>query len=504
MTGGAAAGLPGRPGVGGRARPGGWWRAGGPVRLPRLRSLRSLRSRVAVGVTALVVVGQLVAGTVGVLALSAHLRSRTDAQLATAASAVGTALAERPDAVLREQRLRVLLGAGVRDGRVHLLHDGAVVATITADGRSVPEPDPAAVARLDDRPRWLAPDVRAVRIATSGLDIELEDGTLLAADGLVLARDTSTDTATVRRTAAVTALTGLLVSAGTVALSWWSVGRGLLPLRRMARDAERIAAGDTDLRLGAEADAALVETAALAAALDQALDSRAAAERRVRDFVADAAHELRTPLTSVHGWADLYLQGALDAEGVDRAMERIGDATTRMRRLVEEMALLARLDADVPLARGPVELGAVVDDALADLDVLAPDRPVTWARPAGPVLVTGDRERLAQVVGNLVGNVLRHTPADAALTVRLATVAGEARLEVHDDGPGVPAAVAPRAFERFVRQSAVGGPEHAGERAGSGLGLAIVAAVVRAHGGSVRLDSTPGRGTTVEVVLPLA
>jgi two-component system OmpR family sensor kinase len=442
---------------------------------------------------------------VGVLALSVHLRSRTDAQLATAAGAVAAGLADRPEAVLREQRLRLLLGAGVRDGRVHLLHDGTVVTTVTADGRSVPEPDAAAVARLDGEPRWLAPDVRAVRLAAPGLEVELEDGERLAVDGVVLARDTSADTTTVRRTASVTVLTGLLVTAGTVALSWWAVGRGLAPVRRMARDAERIAAGETDLRLGrAGTGAALAETAGLAAALDQALDSRAAAERRVRDFVADAAHELRTPLTSVHGWADLYLQGALDADGVDRAMERIGDATTRMRRLVEEMALLARLDADVPLARGRVDLGAVVDDALGDLDVLAPDRPVAWERPTTPVVVSGDRERLAQVVGNLVGNVLRHTPADAALTVRLAAGEGEARLEVHDDGPGVPPEVAPRAFERFVRQSAPAGPEHTGERAGSGLGLAIVAAVVRAHGGTVTLDSAPGRGTTVEVRLPLA
>jgi two-component system OmpR family sensor kinase len=251
------------------------------------------------------------------------------------------------------------------------------------------------------------------------------------------------------------------------------------------------------------------ETRALAAAVDAALDARARAEARLRDVVADTAHELRTPLTSVHGWAELYQQGALDEAGVDHAMDRIEAAATRMRHLVDQVALLARLDAEVPLERAPVELGAVVDEVLVDLDVIAPGRPVTWERPDTAVTVHGDRARLVQVVENLVANVVRHTPADAALTVTLARArrpgpdGGHAAvLTVRDDGPGVPPELAPRVFERFARQTRPAGAPASGPREGSGLGLAIVAAVVAAHGGSVDLRSSPGEGTTVTVELP--
>lgn len=172
-----------------------------------------------------------------------------------------------------------------------------------------------------------------------------------------------------------------------------------------------------------------------------------------------------------------------------------------MRHLVDQLALLARLDADQPLRSEPVDLAAVVDDVVADLDVLAPDRPVEWRRPDAPVVVRGDRERLVQVVQNLVGNVLRHTPAAARL--RLTVTAGDpVVLVVHDDGPGVPPELADRVFERFVRQTRPADGAAGGLREGSGLGLAIVAGIVRAHGGDVRLVSRPGEGTTVTVELP--
>uniref|UniRef100_UPI0019162457 sensor histidine kinase n=1 Tax=Cellulomonas citrea TaxID=1909423 RepID=UPI0019162457 len=242
------------------------------------------------------------------------------------------------------------------------------------------------------------------------------------------------------------------------------------------------------------------ETRALAQAIDQALADRARAERRLRDFVADAAHELRTPLTSVHGWADLYQQGALTGPEVDRAFERIGAQTSRMRHLVDQLALLARLDADVPLARTTVDLRALVDDVVDDLAVLAPDRPVTWHRPDSPVLVDGDAARLAQVVQNLVGNVLRHTPGTAALRLDLAVDGASAELVVADDGPGIPADLVPHVLDRFVRRSR---PDRPDEAEGSGLGLAIVDGLVRAHHGTLTLDSAPDAGTTVQVRLPL-
>lgn len=461
--------------------------------------MTSLRGRTAMLVGVAVVLGLALAGVIGVLSLHAYLRQRTDEQLVDARATVTAALERRTQDTVREQSLRGLLAVGVGGVEVHLMSGGRVIASLASDGAAVATPTPEQIAALGAGPGPLGGDARAVRVDTPGLAVTLEDGTVQPVDTVLLARDVSDDRRTVRRTALATLLIGALVATASLLAVWWAVGRGLRPLHRMADRADQVAGGDQSLRLTPLGT--LAETAALARAVDGALDARATAEQRVRDFVADAAHELRTPLTSVHGWADLYLQGGLDAAGTDRAMERIEAETTRMRHLVEQMSLLARLDADLSFERERVDLGALVDDVLADLDVLAPDRPVTWARPHEPVPVTGDRALLHQVVSNLVGNVLRHTPADAALTVTLGPAAGEAVLVVHDDGPGVPDELAPRVFERFARRAAA----HSGEaRTGSGLGLAIVAGLVDAHGGTVRLDSAPGAGTTVEVRLPLA
>lgn len=483
--------------------------ADGSGRAVRAARAPSLRRRVAAGVAAVVVAGLAVAGVTGVVALRAYLLDRTDTQLEAARETIAGAVAARPDAVVREGMLRRTVQGGLGAAAVHLLADGETVAVVASGGVPTPELRPADIDRLAAGPGWVRTEgatVRAVAVPTPGLQVELADGTLEPVDTVVVARDVSDDRATVRRLVLVELVTGAAVAAAALALTWWVVGRGMAPLRRMADAAEAVAAGDGSVRMPSTGPA---ETRALAGAVDAALDARARAEARLRDVVADTAHELRTPLTSVHGWAELYQQGALDEAGVDQAMDRIEAAATRMRHLVDQVALLARLDAEVPLERAPVELGAVVDEVLVDLDVIAPGRPVTWERPDAAVTVQGDRARLVQVVANLVANVVRHTPTEAALTVTVARVrrpgsdgGSAAVLAVHDAGPGVPPELAPRVFERFVRQTRTAGVTASGVREGSGLGLAIVAAIVEAHGGSVDLRSVPGEGTTVTVELP--
>ena len=170
-----------------------------------------------------------------------------------------------------------------------------------------------------------------------------------------------------------------------------------------------------------------------------------------------------------------------------------------MASLVDDLLLLARLDEGRPLARDAVDLGVLGVDAAADARAVAPDRVIT-AEVAEGVTVEGDEDRLRQVVGNLVGNALVHTPAGTPVSVVVHNGDGRAVVEVHDDGPGMPPEVADRAFERFSRADA-SRSRHAG---GSGLGLAIVRAIVVAHGGDVALVSAPGAGTTVRVELPRA
>ncbi|HEY4378156.1 MAG TPA: HAMP domain-containing sensor histidine kinase, partial [Acidimicrobiales bacterium] len=244
-----------------------------------------------------------------------------------------------------------------------------------------------------------------------------------------------------------------------------------------------------------------------------------ASEARMRQFIADASHELRTPLTSIRGFAELHRkQGGGPGSDVDRSMGRIETEATRMGGLVEDLLLLARLDRDRPLARESVDLVPLVADAAFDLHSLGPDRPVDVQLPptvggggargaddegsSGPVLVAGDEARLRQVLANLVSNALLHTPDGTPVLLRLGVdpVGRQAILEVADQGPGLDGDQAVRVFERFYRV------DKARTRAsgGAGLGLSIVASITQAHGGTVEVDTAPGRGACFRVRLPLA
>lgn len=270
-------------------------------------------------------------------------------------------------------------------------------------------------------------------------------------------------------------------------------------------------------RAASEAAARSAEAVARdAAASAQTSETRARrSEERMRQFIADASHELRTPLTSIRGFAELYRQGAVSGPGdTVRLLRRIEDEASRMGLLVEDLLLLARLDRERPLALAPIELPVIAADSVQAARVVDPDRPIRLAiePAAGPLVVRGDDARLRQVVNNLLTNALTHTPAGTPVTVRLRSEPGVAVVEVADQGPGLTPEQAERVFERFYRVDAARS-RPAGSRAdrpqgggagGTGLGLAIVAALVAAHSGTVDVDSTPGKGATFRVRLPLA
>jgi two-component system, OmpR family, sensor kinase len=231
----------------------------------------------------------------------------------------------------------------------------------------------------------------------------------------------------------------------------------------------------------------------------------------MRRFVADASHELRTPLTTIRGFAELYRQGAArDPAELDRLMRRIEDQAARMGLLVEDLLLLARLDTQRPLDRQPVDLLALAADAVNDARAVAPDRRIELVLGGddgdhtAPPVVLGDDRRLRQVLANLVNNALTHTPAGSPIEVRVgsSTLDGRpgAAVEVVDHGPGLTPEQAERVFERFYRAD----PARSPADGGTGLGLSIVAALVAVHGGTVAVDSVPGRGARFRVVLPLA
>jgi len=231
--------------------------------------------------------------------------------------------------------------------------------------------------------------------------------------------------------------------------------------------------------------------------VSKALVARQASEMRVRQFVADASHELRTPLAAIRGYAELARREEDDTEGVAHALRRVESESARMTTLVDDLLLLARLDSGRPLSAEEVDLTLVVVDAVSDAQVAGPSHRWQLDLPEEPVTTIGDPARLHQVLANLLANARTHTPAGTTVWCGLRTEPGASVVTVTDDGPGIPAALQPEIFNRFVR-----GDSSRSRAAGStGLGLAIVAAVVAAHDGVVSVQSRPGR-TTFTVRLP--
>ena len=237
--------------------------------------------------------------------------------------------------------------------------------------------------------------------------------------------------------------------------------------------------------------------------VETSLSARHASELQVRQFVADASHELRTPLATIKGYAELSRRRPDDAEALLAALNKVESEAGRMSSLVDDLLLLARLDAGRPLERKPVDVTHLLLEAVSDARVLGPGHRWRLELPEEAVEVVGDEARLHQVVTNLLGNARRHTPPGTTVTVGVspAVADGFARMTVTDDGPGFDPALAPRAFERFTRgDSARTRDAHPG---GAGLGLSLVEAIVTAHGGTVDLSSRPGQ-TRFTVALPTA
>ncbi|MEV6027499.1 HAMP domain-containing sensor histidine kinase [Streptomyces sp. NPDC052036] len=303
---------------------------------------------------------------------------------------------------------------------------------------------------------------------------------------------------------AALAVTGV---AGAVWVRW-----SLRPLSRVADTAVRVselplASGEVALPPRAPESHPRSEVGRVAIAfnrmlghVEDALTKRHASEERLRSFAADASHELRTPVASVRGHAELALlhPGPVPPE-VHRALERIAAESARMGEMVDDLLLLARLDAGRPLERRPVDLTRLVLDAVTDARAAGPDHRWTMELSEEPVTVTGDTHRLQQVLANLLANARLHTPAGTRVRVSLEAEGRAAVLAVHDDGPGVPDDLRSGVFERFTRADHRRRPDHRG--GGAGLGLSIVAGVTDAHGGTVELDSRPG-ATTFTVRLP--
>jgi two-component system, OmpR family, sensor kinase len=325
----------------------------------------------------------------------------------------------------------------------------------------------------------------------------------------------------------------------TVLLLAVVLGAGLIqfslrPLRRVAVTATKVTelpldSGEVTLPAGVPDSDPRTEVGRVGAAfnrmlfhVERALGRRAASEARLRRFAADASHELRTPLSAIRGYAELALRhpGPVP-EDVTHALQRVQSESDRMTVLVDDLLLLARLDAGRPLEREPVDLSRLAIETTSDARVARDDHRWRLELPDEPVLVEGDEHRLHQVLANLLSNAGKHTPPGSTISVALAL--GDAprsappdtavqrgvvpagprvELSITDDGPGIPPELLPELFERFTRGELGRARDASAAGKSTGLGLAIVDAVVAAHGGAIVVTSRPGM-TRFAILLPL-
>jgi two-component system OmpR family sensor kinase len=471
--------------------------------------MRSLRARLIAGLLMLAAAGLLTLGGVTYAEQRSFLLDRVDQQLHAAIGPISAALDGRLIAPEGANRFAPPgsggPGFGLPQGTYGERRNsvGAITATTTVQRyghRSIAHPNIPAhllagnVLTVSGR----AGDANTYRVlatpdpGTGGLNVvaiplaEVNQNlnSLLLVEGLVIA--------------GVLLVLGLLV--GVV------VRMGLLPLQRMGQTADAIAGGDLSHRVEpadprTEVGRLGIALNAMLARLEHAFAAQKASEERLRRFLADASHELRTPLASIRGYAELFRIGAArEPAESEKAMRRIEQEAARMGVLVEDLLTLARLDELRDIERGSVDLTALARDAVDDARATAPERTIELHATAQAV-VLGDTHQLTQLLANLLGNALIHTPAGTPIEVSVTCEDGEAQLAVRDHGPGLPASEDPATlFERFWRAE----PGRERGRAGAGLGLAIVAGVVERHGGQVHAANAPGGGASFVVSLPLA
>jgi two-component system sensor histidine kinase TrcS len=482
----------------------------------------SLRRQLLFGVLAVVTVVLVAVGVVSVLSLRGYVTTMNDAEVAKSLHAFDYSYTRYRNGE-HTSGLRgtppvsqaLLEFTGQTPGNViAVLHEGKLIGSAVFSEDEA-RPLPADVARAIEAQHWYDGPAHTERLGSlgsyrvdcliQGPDILVVGVSLNLADRII-ARKNITTIALIAAALVVTAV-----------LTIWLVGYTLRPLRRVAATAAEVAAmplSDEGHRISArvrrrdtnpENEVGIVGHTLnrLLDNVDSALAHRAESDLRMRQFLTDASHELRTPLAAIQGYAELTRQ---DSEALppttEYALARIESEARRMTSLVDELLLLSRLGEGEDLQTDDVDLADLVVNAINDASVAAPTHHWVKNLPDEPVWVRGDHARLHQLVSNLLTNARVHTPPGVTVATAITRHqsgpgAPYAELTVNDDGPDIDPDVLPRLFERFVRadKSRTNG-------AGNGLGLAIVSSIVKAHQGSVTVESGDGR-TVFRVRIPM-
>ena len=543
------------------------WRPGSLLRPPR-----SLRTRLVVGVLGLVLVMAAVMSAFSTVSLRHTLMARTDSQLMAAAQRAADKRHDLTQEARKASEEAAQEGAdkpgdqpdgadgadggpgkeGVPPGLDAAGQSTGTLTLITPQTSSSGSGASEAAAYIDKNGHYAAISKEDCRLLLSQatedhpVTVHLHH---LGSYRVVATRDETSGSTVITglslegdkaliRTQLLIELAVALVGALVVALAGRTMVRSsLAPLERVARTAQRVASqplerGEVSIEdrvekadLDSSAEVGQVGGAlnTLLGHVESALAARQRSETQVRQFVADASHELRTPLASIRGYTELIRREGADAdlpEEATYALERVHSESVRMTALVEDLLLLARLDAGRELRREEVDLVGLLVDTVADARAAGPDHdwqldlavlePPADATPEEaedflpePPLVIGDEARLRQVVVNLLANARVHTPAGSHVTTTLTREGDTLIVRIHDDGPGIAPDVRDRLFERFAR-----GDSSRERRTGStGLGMSIALAIVQSHGGSIDVDSSTAsedHGTTFSVRLPAA
>ncbi|HZR50627.1 MAG TPA: HAMP domain-containing sensor histidine kinase [Streptosporangiaceae bacterium] len=529
--------------------------------LGRLVWRRTLSARLIAGVLVLLIVACAVIGVATYVVLRGSLVSSLDNQLAAASNTYMTcaqaALDSHVDSDGPAQSDPPRCSGGLaQDTLGVVIQNGQVQSSNTVYGVSqkpcvLSAADEKALLRLpahyvpkppdtDDQHSYPPPSAGAgpgpaYTVHLTSLDGDYRVTAIKMSSGVILI--TGLPMSPVQHTLGQVAIAELIVFLSVLLLAGvlgtMLVRVSLRPLRRVAAIATQVTelpldSGDVSLPAGVPDSDPRTEVGQVGAAfnrmlghVERALGRRAASEARLRRFAADASHELRTPLSAIRGYAEFALRHASEAgraggaseagraggsgpvpDEVTHALSRVQSESARMSVLVDDLLLLARLDAGRPLDRAPVDLSRLAIDATSDARVARGDRRWRLDLPDDPVLVEGDEHRLHQVLANLLSNAGKHTPPGTTVTVALAVTDQLAEMSVTDDGPGIPADLIPDLFERFTRADTSRSRNADSAGTSTGLGLAIVDAVVSAHGGTVTAHSMPGN-TRFIVTLPV-
>lgn len=478
----------------------------------------SLRRRITFGILILTATGYVISGVIAQQALKGYLLHQVDSQLVALSggtlprvAAFGIADSDDFEENREERRKNRPLIVATPLQRIPtstsitlLDSDGTVLAELGGDLNSSPIANYLGGLSMKDVAdlNGEAFTVKGTRDDFRAIAVVLPNG----AGSVVAAQSLGDLNRTVDRLGLLFLLIGLLLLTLITVATRLVIRIGMRPLKDVEATAGEIAGGNLSVRMpdaNPDTEVGRLVTAlnAMLSRIEGSFAARVESEDRLRRFVADASHELRTPITAIRGFSELYRQGAVQGEQSTKDLvARIEGESVRMSTLVEDLLLLARLDEERQMEMKPINLVDIVDAAVSSARVSNPHHKIEFEKPSHEIFILGDAPRVHQVIANLLANAGVHTPMGSQVALTISQEASGVAVAVSDNGPGLSLDAQSKIFQRFYRAD----PSRArvdGE--GSGLGLSIVDAVMRAHGGSVSVQSEPGNGAKFTLFFPL-